>query len=97
MKLWARVNSFLRNLFQTQQIESQLDDEIRGHAEMLTDERLAAGMSPSEARRGVLKDIGGVEQVKQAVRDRRAGVSMEMIWRDVRYAARQLCRNPGLA
>jgi predicted permease len=85
----------LRNLFRTQQVETQLDDEIRGHVEMLMDERVAAGMSPSEARRSVLRDVGGTEQLKQSVRDRRAGVGLEMVWRDAHYAARQLYRNPG--
>jgi hypothetical protein len=50
-------------------------------------------MSPSEARRTALIDCGGVEQVKQAVREQRSGIGIELLWQDVRYALRQLRRN----
>ncbi|HYK38229.1 ABC transporter permease [Alloacidobacterium sp.] len=95
MKLWIRVRSVLRNLFQKQHVEKQLDDEVRAYADMIADERVAAGMSASEARRTALADLGGAEQVKQAVRDRRAGAGMEILWQDARYGLRQLARNPG--
>jgi len=33
--------------------------------------------------------------VKQAVRDRRAGAHLELLWQDARFGLRQLLRNPG--
>lgn len=95
MKLWFRVRSVLRNLFRRQQVERQLDDEVRAYVDIAADEKIAAGMPASEARRTTLADLGGVEQVKQAVRDRRAGAGMEVLWQDARYGLRQLARNPG--
>ena len=95
MKLWTRIKSTARNLSRKQQVESQLDDEIRACVDMMTDEKIAAGMSPSEARRTALAEFGGVEQVKQAVRGHRAGVGLELLWQDVHYGLRQLWRNPG--
>jgi predicted permease len=95
MRLWIRFNSVLRNLFRKQQVESQLDDEIRAYVELTTDEKIAAGMSASEARRTALAEVGGIEQVKQAVRDHRAGAKVERLWQDARYGTRQLRRNPG--
>jgi predicted permease len=95
MKLQARISSILRNLFRKQQLESQLDDEVRAYVDIVTDERIAAGMSASEARRTALAEFGGVEQVKQAVRENRAGVGAELLWQDARYALRQFWRNPG--
>ncbi len=59
----------MRNLFRKQQVESQLDEEIHAYVDLVTEERIAAGMSRSEARRTALAEFGGVEQVKQAVRD----------------------------
>jgi predicted permease len=94
MKLWSRIRSALRNLFRKQQVESRLDDELRAYVEMVIDEKIAAGMSPSEARRTALAEIGGIEQVKQSVRDHRAGTAIELLWQDARYALRQLRRNP---
>jgi predicted permease len=95
MKLWSRVNSVVRNLFRKQQVESQLDDEVRAYVEMMTDERIAVGMSASEARRTALAEFGGIEQVKQAVRERRVGIGLELLIQNARYGLRQLRRNPG--
>src|ERR1700678_1933625 len=95
MKLWSRITSAPRNLFRKRQVEQQLDDEVHAYADMLIDERIAAGMSASEARRTALAEIGGLEQVKQAVRDHRAGADAELLWQDLRFGLRQLRRNPG--
>ena len=46
-------------------------------------------------RRTAQAEAGGVEQVKQAVRDRRAGAHLELLWQDARFGLRQLLRNPG--
>jgi predicted permease len=95
MKLWSRTTSMLRNLFRKRQVENQLDDEVHAYVNMLTDERIAAGMSASEARRTAQAEFGGIEQVKQAVRDHRAGTNVELLWQDARFGLRQLRRNPG--
>jgi predicted permease len=95
MKLRLKIRHALRNLFKKRQVESQLDDEIRAYTDMMTDEKIAAGMSRSEARRTTLADFGGIEQVKQAVREHRAGTGMEMLWQDARYGMRQVGRNRG--
>ena len=100
MALWPRLKSSLRNLLlepraQSRCEEDPLEEELRAYVEMVADERIAAGMSAAEARRTVLAEFGGIEQVKQAVRDRRAGAAVELFWQDVRFGMRQLRRNPG--
>jgi putative ABC transport system permease protein len=72
-----------------------LDEEVRAYVEIVTDERVAAGMSITEARRTALADFGGVEQVKQAVREQRSGIWLDLLGHDVRYGFRQLRRNSG--
>ncbi len=93
MRLWSRLKFLSRNLLRRQQLESQLDEELQSYAEMIADEKIASGLPISEARRTTLADIGGIEQVKQSVRDRRTGAQLELLWQDVRYALRQLRRN----
>jgi predicted permease len=95
MKVWSYIYNVLRNLFRKKQVETQLDEELRAYVEMMTDEKIVVGMPASEARRIVLAEFGGVEQVKQAVREHRAGISMELLWQDARYGLRQFLRNPG--
>jgi predicted permease len=95
MKLWSRIKSTLRNLFRKPQIESHLDQELRAYVDLVTDEKIAAGMSAAEARRTALAELGGIEQLKQAVREHRAGTGIELLGQDARYALRQLRRNRG--
>ena len=95
MKLWSRIKSAARNLFRKQHVESQLAEEMQAFVDLVTDERIAAGMSPAEARRTAQAEFGGFEQVKQAVRNDRAGARVELLWQDVHYGLRQLWRNPG--
>jgi putative ABC transport system permease protein len=57
--------------------------------------KVAAGISPEKARRAALVEFGGSEQVKQAVREQRAGVGLDVLGQDLRYAMRQLRNAPG--
>ena len=95
--MWSHSKFALRNLFRKKRIESDLDDEIRSYVDAVTDEKIAAGFTPEDARRHALAESGGMEQVKQAVRDGRAGTLAESLAQDVRYGFRQLRRNPAYA
>src|SRR5262249_17509267 len=54
-------------------------------------------MSPAEARRTARRDFGGIEQTKEAARDARGWRGLEDAGADLRYGARLLRRNPGVA
>ena len=97
MAVLSRIRAAFRNLLHKRQVEDRLDAEVRSYTDMLADEKIAAGVSPSEARRNAIAEAGGIEQVKQAVRDRRAGMGFEVFAQDLRYALRQLRRSPGFA
>ncbi len=95
MKL--RLRSALRNLFRKAQVEKDLDAEVRTFVGMITDEKAAAGVPRAEAERYALAECGGIEQVKQNVRNVRSGISLEIFWQDLRFGFRQLRRNPAFA
>lgn len=78
-----------------QSSDHDLTDELESVVQMHVDDNLRAGMTPEEARRQALIRLGGVEQVRQAVRDRTGLPSLEGFGRDLRYVARALMRTPG--
>src|SRR5215467_2128096 len=91
---FRRFASLLRNLLHKEREERELDEEVRSHEQLLVDENIQAGMSQQEARRQARLEIGGVEQVKEQVREIRAGHLLETFGCDVQYAARMMRRSP---
>jgi predicted permease len=62
--------------------------------EMLTDEKLAAGLSVDDARRAARLEFGGLDQVKEQVLEIRAGAWLESIGTDIRHGLRSLAGTP---
>ena len=94
MQIFDLTKSLLRNLFRRKRAEADLDAELRTYTDLLADENRAQGLPPNEARRKAQIDSGGLEQVKESVRDVRAGQYIETFFRDVRLAFRNIRRNP---
>jgi putative ABC transport system permease protein len=90
-----RLSSLWRNLFARPRVEQDLDDELRAYLDQLTEEKTAAGMDATQARRAAFLQLGGVEQVKEEVRQVRTGQILEDFRQDLRYAVRTLRRSPG--
>jgi predicted permease len=87
--------SRLAGLLRKARLERELDEEVRSHLQMLTEENLRRGMPVEEARYAALRGFGGVEQVKEVYRDRRGLPFLETLFQDLRYGLRQLRRSPG--
>jgi putative ABC transport system permease protein len=95
MPFLPRVNSLWRNLFNKEKVDHELAEEIRAHLDLLTESKIEQGLTPEEARRAALVELGGVEQVKESVREVRQGRLLEDLWQDARYALRSLRKHPG--
>src|ERR1700722_9408882 len=94
MTIFTRLASLLRNLFRRKHIESDLDAELRSYTDLLTDENRAQGLAPAEARRQAQIDSGGLEQVKESVRDSRSTAFLDSVFQDLRYALRLFRKSP---
>ena len=90
-KLWRRV----RFLFRGDQMEREMERELRFHLEREAEENMRRGMSGEEAYRTALLSFGGVERVREECRDVRRPRLVEMLWQDTRYGMRMLRKNPG--
>src|SRR5256885_947232 len=95
MPLFVKARSFLRNLVFSHRVEVDLDQEVHSHLEMLVSENIRAGMPPEEAQRAARIELGGIEQVKEQVREEGLGNWLHSVLSDCRYGLRQLRKNPG--
>lgn len=84
---------WLRRLVHKSRTESQLDKELRFHLEQQIADYVDAGMLPEEARRRARLDFGGLERVKEDVRDTRWETNLDNLLRDFRCAFRSLHRD----
>jgi putative ABC transport system permease protein len=92
--LISRLTSLWRNLFHKAHVEQEFTEEIQAYLDMLTEEKIREGLTPQEARRNALIELGGVEQVQERVREIRMGQFIETTWRDVRSGVRSLVHSP---
>ncbi len=91
----SRAVSFFRNVTGRQKDELDIAAELSAHLDLLIEEKLRSGMKPDEAERAARIEWGGVEQVKEQVRDARTGAWLDKLARDCRFALRMSRKNPG--
>jgi putative ABC transport system permease protein len=90
MRWWSRLRRRKR-------MEEELEKELRFHLDQHTDDLIAQGLDPEEARRQARFALGGPEQVKERLRDTRSTRWLEDLLQDLRYGARMLMKYPGFA
>ncbi len=93
--MFSRLVSLWRNLRHRDRVDRDLDDEVRAVFDILVDEKIRAGMTPTAARRAATIELGRVDSIKQQVREKRAGSSIDAFLKDIRYGARMLRANKG--
>jgi predicted permease len=94
MSLPKRIASLFRNLTRRRNVEQDLADEVGSYVDLATQRKIREGLGETDARRAALVDLGGTEQVKELVRDARAGHFIETRLQDVRFAFRTLRKAP---
>src|SRR5215471_6015821 len=95
MSFLRNITTGLRSLFRKEQVDRELDEELRAYQEMAAEEKMRGGMSRKEALRAVRLERGSVEVSKEIVRSGGWEFFAESCWRDVRFAIRVLLRSPG--
>src|SRR5437879_2564518 len=81
----------------TGRLERDLEEELRFHIDRQIQENLAAGMTARQARSAALRQLGGVEQIKEECRDVRTFTAIETLAQDFRFAVRTFRRRAGFA
>src|SRR5262249_34991835 len=75
--------------------DTDLDEELSFHLAMQTHVYMEDGMNGVEAGHRARREMGGVIQTKERVRDVRPLLWLRDLGRDVRYAGRSLLHTPG--
>src|SRR5258708_1346678 len=75
----------------------ELKLDIRDHIESETQDNIARGMSPEEARYAAVRKFGNVTRVKEETREVWSFVWLEQLGQDIHYGLRMLAKSPGFA
>jgi len=84
----------LRSLAGGRAADARLREEIEEHLALATDENIARGMTPDDARLAALRTFGGVMRTTEAHRDARGFAWLDAFGQDVRYALRGYRKTP---
>src|SRR5256885_7487504 len=95
MNCWRKLQLRFRALFQKRKLDAEMDEELRSHIGMQTQENIEAGMNAEEARYAALRQFGWVESIKETCRERRGVNWIEHLIQDFRYGFRVVRRKPG--
>jgi len=84
----------LRGLLRKKTSEGEMDEELREFLRACAEQKIRDGMSRERAWREARMETGGLENVKEKVREVSWETLPESLWRDLTYAARLLRANP---
>jgi len=77
MSLLRNITSGLRSLFRRDQVDRELNEELRAYLEMEAAEKMKQGMSRKDALRAVRLEQGSLDVSKEVVR----AAGWESLWR----------------
>jgi len=94
MSLLRNLAGGLRGLFRKQQVEREMDEELRGYLDAAVNEKMRRGLNREQAVRAARIEMGGAESVKQRVRAASWESLVETLWQDLKFGLRLLRFSP---
>jgi putative ABC transport system permease protein len=100
---YGRISRFrafaarVAGLFGPRKRDSEFDEEVQAHLQLLVDRFVAQGMSRGDAAAAARRQFGNATLLQEDRRELRTLVAVEDLWRDLRYALRSLGRSRGFA
>jgi putative ABC transport system permease protein len=91
MSLFSRITS----LFRSHRVDQDIEEELRSHLEMRSQDNLSSGMSKEDAELDARRRFGNTALIKESTRAERIVLWLETVIQDVRFGLRTLRRSPG--
>jgi putative ABC transport system permease protein len=92
--LWSRFKSWSRAMLRRSRMESEMDAELRFHLEEYAEDLMRGGVPRQEAMRRARLEFGGIERIKEEVREARGVTFLDQLIQDLRYGARMFRKSP---
>ena len=97
MSLLRNLAGGLRGLFRKEQVEREMDEELRGYLDATVKEKMRRGMNRDEALRAARIEMGGAESLKEQIRAVSWESVIETLWQDLKFGLRLLRFNTSFA
>jgi predicted permease len=93
MRLLRKLAHTLRAAFRRRQVEREMEIEFAEHLASETEDLVAHGVSPEEARRRARATMGNVAFLEEECRDTRGTAGLEQLKQDTLFGLRVLLKN----
>jgi len=87
----------LKRFFQRARWDDERTRELESYLAIETEENIARGMAPRDARLAAIRKLGNRTLVREDIYQMNTISVLDNLWRDLRYGARLLRLNPGFA
>jgi hypothetical protein len=95
MNSWAlRLVSRVGGLFGQKKAESEFENEMQIHLQLLTEKFVSQGMDPENADAAARRQFGNTTLLRQRQRESRTFLSFSAVFQDARYGLRMLRKSP---
>jgi predicted permease len=87
---WLRLKGLLRK----EQVEEEMDAEMRFHLLMRAQDNIRSGMTPESAMLDARQRFGNLDRIKDAAREIKGGGMLATLLQDARYGVRMMIKTP---
>ncbi len=94
MKLFATLRSFAASFIHRDQVNREMDEELRSHILHRADDLERSGLHRAEAERRARIEFGGYQRFREESHEELSGSFVETLIQDVRFGLRILGRSP---
>jgi predicted permease len=81
-------------LFRKEQLEREMDDELKGYLDAAVKDKIRSGMTPENAVRSARVEMGSLDAVKEEIRGSGWESALETVLQDLRYGWRVIRKSP---